>query len=131
MYKTRFKLILPVQSQNVTKNRTDHRMHIEGIQICQIIRWSNSFQNMYGMNTQKLTVWPGKSVLCIKNTSKTAIFVCTNLSNTDQSHSANFGSIALKLIEHGVLVSEPMFYSFQSDGTKIGVVTLIRNTEIT
>ena len=29
---TRFQLILPVQSQNVTKNRTDNRMHIEGIQ---------------------------------------------------------------------------------------------------
>ena len=30
--KTRFQLILPVQSQNVTKNRTDNRMHVEGIQ---------------------------------------------------------------------------------------------------
>ena len=31
---TRFQLILPVQSQNVTKNRTDHRMHVDGTQIC-------------------------------------------------------------------------------------------------
>ena len=63
---TRFQLILPVQSQNVTKNRTDHRMHVEGIQICQINRWNNSFQNMYSMNRQKLTVWPGKLILCQK-----------------------------------------------------------------
>ena len=63
---TRFQLILPVQSQNVTKNRTEHRMHVEGIQICQINRWNNSFQNMYGMNRQHLTVWPEKSILCKK-----------------------------------------------------------------
>ena len=55
-------------------------MHVEGIQICQINRWNNSFQNMYGMNRQKLTVGPGKFILCKKNTSKMAIFVCTNLS---------------------------------------------------
>ena len=36
LHRTRFQLILPVQSQNVTKNRTDQRMHVEGIQICQI-----------------------------------------------------------------------------------------------
>ena len=52
---TRFQLILPVHSQNVTENRTDHKMHVEGIQICQINRWNNSFQNIYGMNRQKLT----------------------------------------------------------------------------
>ena len=45
-------------------------MDVEGIQICQINRWNNSFQNMYGMNRQTLTVWPGKSILCKKNTSK-------------------------------------------------------------
>ena len=50
----RFQLILPVDSQNVTKNRTGHRMHAEGSQICQINRWNNSFQNMYGM--QKGTI---------------------------------------------------------------------------
>ena len=77
---TRFQLILPDQSQNVTKNRTDERMHVESIQICQINRWNNSFQNMYVMNRQKLTVWPGKSILCKKTPQKTAIFVCTNLS---------------------------------------------------
>ena len=42
---TRFQLILLVQSQNVTKYRTDHRMQVEGIQICQINRSNNSFQN--------------------------------------------------------------------------------------
>ena len=78
---TRSQLILSVQSQkNVTKNRTDHRKHVEGPQICQINRWNKSVQNMYGMNRQQLTVWPGKLILCKKNTSKTAIFVCTNLS---------------------------------------------------
>ena len=64
---TRFQLILTVQSQNVTKKRTDHRMHIEGIQICHINRWNNCFQNMYGMNRQQLTVWPEKSILCKKH----------------------------------------------------------------
>ena len=49
-------LILPVQSQNVTKNRTDHRMHVEGPQICQIIHWNNSFQNIYGINRGQLAV---------------------------------------------------------------------------
>ena len=36
-----------------------------------------------------------------------------------------FGPIALKRIEHGVLVSEPMFYLFQSDQIKIGGVILM------
>ena len=67
LYRTRFQLILPVDSQNLTKNRRDHRMHVEGPQICQINRWNNSFQNMYGMNRQQLTVWPGKSILCPKH----------------------------------------------------------------
>ena len=31
---TRFQLILPADSQNVTNNRTVHRMHIEGPKIC-------------------------------------------------------------------------------------------------
>ena len=65
---TRSQLILSVQSQkNVTKNRTDHRKHVEGPQICQINRWNKSFQNMYCTNRQKLTVWPGKSILCKKH----------------------------------------------------------------
>ena len=76
---TRFQLKLPVESQTVTKNRTDHKMHVEGPQICQISRWNNSFQNMYGMNRHQLTVWPGKSILCKKNTSKSPILVDTNL----------------------------------------------------
>ena len=79
-HRTRCQLTLPVQSQNVTKNRTDHRMHVEGPQICQINRWNNSFQNMYGMNRQKMTVRPGKSILCQKTPQKTAIFVCKNRS---------------------------------------------------
>ena len=46
---TRFQLILPVDSQNLTKNQTGNRMHVKGPQICQINRWNNSIQNMYGM----------------------------------------------------------------------------------
>ena len=49
IYMTRFQLILPVDSQNVTKKRTGHRMHVEGPQTCQINHWNNSFQNYYGM----------------------------------------------------------------------------------
>ena len=61
IYTTRLYLIL---IQNVTKNRTDHRMHVEeGAQMCQINRWNNSFQNMDGMNRQQLTVWPRKLAL--------------------------------------------------------------------
>ena len=45
----RFQLILPVDSHNVTKNLTGHRMHVAGPQICQFYHWNNNFQNMYGM----------------------------------------------------------------------------------
>ena len=48
-FTTRFQLILPVDSHNVTKNLTGHKMHIAGPQICQINRCNNSFQNMYGV----------------------------------------------------------------------------------
>ena len=54
--KTRFQLILPIDSHNVTKNWTGHRMHVEGPQICQVNRWNKSLQNMYGRNRQQLTV---------------------------------------------------------------------------
>ena len=66
LHKTRFQLILPVDSQYVTKNWMDYRIQVEGPQICQNTRWNNSFQNMYGMNRQQLTVRPGKSTLCKK-----------------------------------------------------------------
>ena len=52
--KTRFQLILPVDS-HVTENLTGHRMHAAGTQICQINRWNNSFQNLYGMDRPQLT----------------------------------------------------------------------------
>ena len=67
---TRFQLILPVANHNVTKNLTGHRMQVAGTQIYQVNRQINGFQNMYSMNRQTLTVWPGKSILCKKNTSK-------------------------------------------------------------
>ena len=40
-----FQLILSVDSHNLT----GYKMHIAVPQICQINRWNNSFQNMYGM----------------------------------------------------------------------------------
>ena len=46
---TRFQLILPVDSQNVTKNLTGHRMHVVGPHINQIKPQNNSFHNIYGM----------------------------------------------------------------------------------
>ena len=46
---TKFQLILPVDSQNVTKNGTGHRMQVERPQICQINCLNSSFQNMYCM----------------------------------------------------------------------------------
>ena len=57
---TSFQLILPVDSQMLQKIG----MHVGGPQICQINRWNNSFQNMYGMNRQQLTVWQVKSIFC-------------------------------------------------------------------
>ena len=51
---TRFQLILPVPDHNVTKNLTGHRMHVEGPQIYQINRQTNSFQNMYDMPKAKV-----------------------------------------------------------------------------
>ena len=81
LQKTRFQLILPVDSQNITTNRTGHRMHVEGTQICQINSWNNSFQNMYGMNRQKLTVRPGKSILCQKHLKK-RLFLCARTGAT-------------------------------------------------
>ena len=46
---TRFQLILPVADHNVMKNLTGKRMHVEGPQIFQINRQTNSFQNMCDM----------------------------------------------------------------------------------
>ena len=44
-HKTRFQVILPVHSHNVTKNLTGQRMHVEGPQIYQM-NMINSSQNM-------------------------------------------------------------------------------------
>ena len=70
---TRFQLILPIQSQNVTKNRTDHRMHVEGPQIYQINRQTNSFQNMYDMLKAKIDRLPRKIDIL-----KKCFFFCKN-----------------------------------------------------
>ena len=64
-YMTRFQLILPVDSHNVTKNLTGRRMHVEGPQINQINRKTRICMACYRQN---LTNWPGKSIICKKNT---------------------------------------------------------------
>ena len=56
-------------SHNVTNNLTGHRIHLEGPQIYQINRQTNSFQNMCDMLYVKI------DRLARKNTSKSAIFV--------------------------------------------------------
>ena len=48
--------------------------------ICQINCWNNIFQNMYGMNRQKLTVWPGKSIFC--KTPQKRLFLCARVGVT-------------------------------------------------
>ena len=78
---TRFQLILSVDSQNVAKSRTGHRMHVGGPQICQINRWNNSFQNMYGMLKTTIDRFARKIDFVQKNTSKSAILMDTNLGN--------------------------------------------------
>ena len=63
---TRFQLILPVDTQNVTKNHTGRRMRVEGPQMDQINCWNSSFQNMVCYRQQS-TVGPGKSILYKKH----------------------------------------------------------------
>ena len=58
----------------------EHRMHVEGPQICQINHWNNSFQNMYGRNTQKIDRLARKIDFVPKNISFSPILVDTNLS---------------------------------------------------
>ena len=70
--KTRFQLILTVQNHYVTKNLTDHRMHIEGPQLHQMNRQINSFQNMCDMLKTRI------DRLARKIAPQSPIFVCTN-----------------------------------------------------
>ena len=56
-------------------------MHVEGPHP-RCIKWTVrliAFRICVTCCRQKLTVWPGKLILCKKNTSKSSIFVCTNL----------------------------------------------------
>ena len=67
--------LLPVDSHNVTKNQTGHRMHVEGPQMWQINRWSTIAFRIYMVcmvwyvwyGMRQLTVLPGKSTLCKKH----------------------------------------------------------------
>ena len=54
-------------------------MHVEGAQIYQVDRQPNSFQNLYDMLEAKAGRSARKIDSLHKNTSKTIIFVCTNL----------------------------------------------------
>jgi len=54
-------------------------MHVEGAQIYQVDRQTNSFQNMYDMLEAKVDCLARKIDSLQKNTLKTIIFVCTNL----------------------------------------------------
>ena len=58
-FKTRFQLILPVHSHNVSKNMTGHRINVEGPLIYQINRQTNSFQIMCDMllKIDRLVTW--------------------------------------------------------------------------
>ena len=58
-------------SHCVGKNLTPSRMLKKYFLIAQIVRWNNSFQNMYDMLWAKGTVWPGKLILS-KKTPKNA-----------------------------------------------------------
>ena len=61
------------------KNRTGHRMHVDGPQKDQINRQNNSFQNMYGMLQATIGQLARKINFVQKNISKSPILVDTNL----------------------------------------------------
>ena len=77
---TRFQLMVPVPNHNVTKNRTGHRMHVDGPQIFEWILTTIAFQEIGTCLARKKLSLP-------KNTSKWPIFVCTNLSLPNCLHS--------------------------------------------
>ena len=55
-------------------------------------------------------------------------FCTLNCGITNQRQFANFRPMVMKRIQHGLQYVESMLYSFQSDQTKIGGVSLIHNT---
>ena len=63
-------LILPVADHNVMKNVTGKRMHVEGPQIYQINRQTNSFQIMCAMQKAKIDRLARKIIRRNKNPSK-------------------------------------------------------------
>ena len=71
--------MVPVPNQDVTKNLTGCRIHVEGTQLSQIYRQINSFQDMHNMLKAKIDRLARKLVFVQTNTSKLPIFVCTNL----------------------------------------------------
>ena len=65
-HKTQCKIEFTYASHSVSKNLTLRRMLKNSFLIAQIIRWNNSFQNMYDMIKAKWTVWPGKLIFVTK-----------------------------------------------------------------
>ena len=93
---------------------------------CYMVRWAAG--TIFSIIDPLMTFC--KSFLVLQCNYNREISQNFNLVVTDQSHSANFRPIALKRIEPRVLISEPLFYSIQSDRTQIGGVTLICYTKI-
>ena len=100
IYMTKYQLILPVDSQNVTKNQTCHRMHVEGPQLYQINFWTNSFQNMYGVLQATIDRLAGKIDLC-KQTLQNRLFWVISMH-----------SITLYVIDmHNIRCLKPFYHS--------------------
>ena len=70
---------MSVPNHDVTKNLTDHRIHVEGPQIYQMNRQNNNCQNISDMLKAKIDRLARKINSLQKNTSKLPSFVCTNL----------------------------------------------------
>ena len=93
-------------------------------------------RNPYTLRNQKMT-WFGWPSLCFEDTAAQSEVIGQKLvvlrkigGVKNQSHSANFRPIALKLIEHGVPILESMFYSFHTFRMKVVGVTLILDISI-
>ena len=71
---TWFQLMVPVPNHAVTQNLTGRRMHVEGAQIYQMKRQTNSFQNMCDVLKAKIYPLARKIHFVQKNHLKIAYF---------------------------------------------------------
>ena len=95
MITARIQLILLVANHNVTKNLTGHRMHVEGPQIYQMNRQTNSFLNMCDMLGAKID---GLS----RKRSEEKISRITKNKRCYKKHFETSGPTGLKLNQHGL-----------------------------